>query len=170
MTLQHTTWDVLIPAGILCVVEGEYRSEDRLMRGRVQQTLVDRTPTKDSPPFEFGPYRGRADRPSARAKWQDRLNFRFVRLAAPGGARTFDTLLHVDIWYESEARLPEATGVDGADYSRFVTSHIEINCSSVPYRAYKVDLKLTAYVGNALSAQLHALDEAHGAERSAADL
>ncbi len=28
---------------------------------------------------------------------------------------------HIDIWYESEARLAEASGVDGADCSRFVS-------------------------------------------------
>ncbi len=167
MTLQHTIWDVPIPAGNLCVVEGEYRSEDRLMRGCVQQRLADRTPVKDSPSLEFGPYRGRANWPSARANWQDRLNFRFVRLAAPGSARTFDTQLHVDIWYESEARLPEAAGVDGADYSRFVTSHIEINCNSAPYQAYTVDLKLRAYVGKALPPYLYDIDEARGADQSA---
>ncbi len=170
MTLQHTIWDVPIPAGSLCVIEGEYRSEDRLVRGCIQQTLPDRTPVKDSPSLEFGPYRGKADWPIARAEWQDRVNFRFVKLAVPGSARTFDTQLHVDIWYESEARLPEATGADGADYSRFVTSHIEINCSSVPYHAYKVDLKLTAYVGKTLSPHLYALDDVKAVDRSQDDL
>ncbi len=167
MTLQHTIWDVPIPAGSLCVVEGEYRAEDRLVRGCLQQTLPDGTLVKDSPSLEFGPYRGKADWPMARAKWQDRLNFRFVRLAAPGSARTFDTQLHVDIWYESEARLPEATGVDGADYSHFVTSHIEVNCGSAPYQAYNVDLKLTTYVGKALPPHLRDIDEVRGADQSA---
>ncbi len=49
MTLQHTIWDVPIPAGSLCVVEGEYRSEDGLVRGCVQQTLPDRTSSTPVP-------------------------------------------------------------------------------------------------------------------------
>jgi hypothetical protein len=33
MKMQHSTWDVRTPAGSLCVIGGEYRSEDRPVRG-----------------------------------------------------------------------------------------------------------------------------------------
>ena len=129
MTLQDRVWNVPIPAGNLCIVEGEYRSEDRLVRGSIQQTLPDQTPVKDSPSLEFGPYR--------------------------------------DIWYESEARLTEASGVDGDDYSRFVTSRLEINRRSLPDQADKVDLQLRVCVGKALPSTLYGIDEVPGSDRSA---
>ncbi|MEO8923202.1 MAG: hypothetical protein ABI330_10335 [Caldimonas sp.] len=56
---------------------------------------------------------------------------------------------------ESEARLPEAAGVDGAECSRFGTSHIQINCNSAPYQAHKVDLNLRGHVGKALPPYLY---------------
>lgn len=139
------------------------RDRDRHRSIRPGRTLV-----KDSPSLE--PDRGTANCPSARAKWQDRLNFRFVRLATPGSARTFDTRLHVDIWCEREAKLFEATGVEGTDYSRFITSKIEINCGPVPYQTYKVDLKPRTYVGQKVSPHLYAPDEVKAVDRSVDDL
>ena len=89
--LQYTIWNVPIPAGYLCVVEGEYRSDARLMRGCVWRTASDGMLLKGSPSLEFGLYRGKSNWPSARAAWQDRVNFRFVGFAVPGSARTCDS-------------------------------------------------------------------------------
>ena len=83
-------------------------------------------------------------------------------LAIPG--------LQVDIWYESEAKLPGATGVNDGDSSRLVISHIDINYSSEPYQPYTLDLELRAYVGTTLPSYLYALDEVQGDQRSATNL
>ena len=130
------------------------------------QHTTDLTPVKDSPSLKFGPYRGKANWPGDHKECKNRVNFRFDELAVPGSARVFDAQLHMPIWCESEAKLPEATGIDDDDYSRFVTSHIDINYSSAPFQSHKVDLELRAHVGKTLPGHLYVVDELSDTDRT----
>lgn len=87
------------------------------------------------------------------------MNFRFIDFSTPPGVRTFETELCVDIWYESETRLPEVVGSSGTEYSGYVESRIAINCHGSPYESFDVDLELRAYVGADMPAWLTRLED-----------
>ena len=87
------------------------------------------------------------------------MNFRFIDFSTPPGVRQFDTEICIDIWYESEAKLPEVVGSSGNKYSGYVESRIAINCHGRPYEPFDVDLELRAYVGDDMPAWLTRLKD-----------